>query len=86
MTTPLTETELSKQKKKPAEFVLFDVEYEDGSRSSNRRVDRDITESLDKDAAVKAAIEEQDRIIAERARRPPAAIKAIQVSRKARKT
>ncbi len=66
-------------------FVLFDIVYEDGSRSSNRRVDRAIVESFDGAPAVKAAIEQQDRIIADRAQRPQLSIKSIQPSGKVRR-
>lgn len=72
-------------KDSPATFVLYDVVYEDGSRSSNRRVDRAIVESFEGEAAAKAAIMEQDRIIAERAQRPRLSIKSIQRSGKARR-
>src|SRR6202051_190009 len=45
-------------------FVLFDVVYTDGSRSSNRKIPRSVVDSLDGPDAVKAAIEAQDREIA----------------------
>jgi hypothetical protein len=48
-----------------AEFVLFDVFYEDGSQRSNRRVPSEILGGLDGDAA-RAVIKEQDRLIAEK--------------------
>jgi hypothetical protein len=63
-----------------AEFVLFDVFYEDGSRRSNRRVPSEILGGFDGDAAARAAIEEQDRIIAERSHAPALAIKSIRRS------
>lgn len=72
-------------KETAAGFVLFDVTYEDGSRSSNRRVDRAIAESYEGPKAVKAALEEQDRVTADRAQRPPLSIKSIQPSGKARR-
>lgn len=58
-------------------FVLFDVVYEDGSRSSNRKVPRTEVEGLDGDAPARTLIEEQDRRIAELSGRPRAPIKAI---------
>jgi hypothetical protein len=67
-------------KKKPStdtEFVLFDVYYEDGSRSSNRRVPRSIVGGLDGDDPARALIEEQDREIAEKSGRPRGPIKTI---------
>jgi hypothetical protein len=54
--------------KKPgtrAEFVLFDVFYEDGSQRSNRKVPSTVLGGLDGDAPARAVIEEQDRAIAE---------------------
>ncbi|MFO1150123.1 MAG: hypothetical protein U1E62_17235 [Alsobacter sp.] len=58
-------------------FVLFDVLYEDGSRSSNRRVPRDVVSGLDGDEPARALIEEQDREIGEKSGRPRGPIKAI---------
>jgi hypothetical protein len=63
-----------------AEFALFDVFYEDGSQRSNRRVPIELVGGLDGDAPVRAAIEEQDRIIAERSGKPAAAVKSIRRS------
>lgn len=65
-------------RKKPtakAEFVLFNVVYEDGSQTSNRRVPGEILGGLDGDEPARAVIEAQDREIAERSGRPRAAIK-----------
>lgn len=67
-------------RKKPsskAEFVLFDVLYEDGSASSNRRVPSAELSGLDGDKPAKAILEAQDREIAERSGRPRGAIKSI---------
>jgi hypothetical protein len=60
-----------------ADFVLFDVLYEDGSRSSNRRVPSDLLGGLDGDAPARDIIEEQDRKIGEMSGRPRAPIKSI---------
>jgi hypothetical protein len=60
-----------------ADFVLFDVLYEDGSRSSNRRVPSDLLGGLDGDAPARDLIEEQDRKIGEMSGRPRAPIKSI---------
>jgi len=57
--------------------VLFDVLYEDGSRSSNRRVPSDLLGGLDGDAPARDIIEEQDRKIGEMSGRPRAPIKSI---------
>jgi len=66
--------------RKPAtrpEFALFDVFYEDGSQRSNRRVPSEILGGLDGDAPARAAIEEQDRLIAERSGKPTSAVRSI---------
>src|SRR5262249_22810213 len=66
--------------RKPAtrvEFTLFDVVYEDGSLRSNRRVPSDVLGGLDGDAAARAVIEEQDRIIAEKSGTPAVGVKSI---------
>lgn len=60
-----------------SEFVLFDVLYEDGSRSSNRRVPREIVSGLDGDEPARAIIEDQDRAIGQKSGRPRAPIKSI---------
>lgn len=63
-----------------AEFTLFDVLYEDGSRRSNRRVPSEILSGPDGDVPARAAIEEQDRVIAERSNNPVVPIKSIRRS------
>jgi hypothetical protein len=70
---------LARKKSKPIEsgYALFDVLYEDGSRSSNRRVPRSILGGLDGDAPARKAIEEQDNAIAEKAGRPRIPINKI---------
>jgi hypothetical protein len=70
----------TKMARKPAarvEFTLFDVVYEDGSLRSNRRVPSDVLGGLDGDAAARAVIEEQDRIIAEKSGTPAVGVKSI---------
>ena len=64
-----------------AEFVLFDVTYEDGSQRSNRRVPLDVVTGLEGDEAARAVIEEQDRTISERSGMPPLAIKSLRRSK-----
>jgi len=59
------------------EFVLFDIIYEDGTQRSNRRVPADLLGGLDGDAPARAAIEEQDREIAEKSGQPPLRIKTL---------
>lgn len=67
--------------KKPTartEFVLFNVTYEDGSQKSNRKVPAEaLDDPFDKDGAVRAALEAQDKAISERSGLPPLAIKSI---------
>jgi hypothetical protein len=58
-------------------FVLFDVVYQDGSRSSNRRVPSAELLGLDGDAPARVFIEAQDRTIAERSGNPRGPIKSI---------
>jgi hypothetical protein len=63
-----------------AEFVLFDVSYEDGSQRSNRRVPSEILGGIDGDAPARAAIEEQDRLIVEKSGNPAVMVKSIRRS------
>jgi hypothetical protein len=60
-----------------AEFILFDVVYEDGSQSSNRRVPSTQLGGLEGDNPARAIIEAQDREIAERSGRPRSPIKSL---------
>ena len=71
---------MAKKQSSKSEFVLFDVLYEDGSRRSNRRVPGDLLGGLDGDEPARAAIEEQDREIAEKSGQPPLRIKSLQRS------
>jgi len=69
--------------RKPAtrtEFTLFDVLYEDGSQRSNRRVPSEVLGGLDGDAPARAYIEEQDRLIAEKSKTAPLAVKNMRRS------
>jgi hypothetical protein len=63
-----------------AEFVLFDVFYEDGTQRSNRRVPSEVLGGLDGDAPARAAIEDQDRLIAEKSGNPVLVVKSIRRS------
>ncbi len=63
-----------------ADFVLFDVVYEDGSQRSNRKVPSAELGGIDKDAPARTIIEEQDREIAEKSGLAPVAIKSLQRS------
>jgi hypothetical protein len=68
-------------RKKPSnsnsDFLSFDVIYEDGTRSSNRRIPTSELNEFDGDDQVKAIIEAQDRKIASLSGKPRGAIKSI---------
>jgi hypothetical protein len=66
-------------RKKPtnSEFVMFDILYEDGSRSSHRKVPSAELGGLDRDLPAKAIIEAQDEQIALLSGRPRREIKSI---------
>ena len=67
-------------RKKPAssvEFVNFDVLYDDGTRTSNRKVPSAELGGLDGDLPAKAIIEAQDQKIAAMSGRPRGTIKTI---------
>jgi len=71
---------MARKPTKRAEFVLFDVVYEDGSQRSNRKVPGEALGGLDGDAPARAIIEAQDRAIAEKSGLPMAPIKLIKRS------
>jgi hypothetical protein len=58
-------------------FMLFDVLYQDGARSSNRKVPAEQLAGIEGDAAAKAYIEAQDRKIAETSGKPRAPIRSL---------
>ena len=60
-----------------AEFVLFNVLYEDGTVTSNRKVPSTVLGGLEKDEPARDVIETQDREIAERSGRVRPRIKSI---------
>ncbi|NYZ15971.1 hypothetical protein HL658_25820 [Azospirillum sp. RWY-5-1] len=67
-------------RKKPAVdkgFVMFDVVYQDGARTSNRKVPSADLGGLDGDDPARAFIEGQDRKIAEMSGNPRGPIKTI---------
>jgi hypothetical protein len=69
---------MSRKKPTPrAEVVLFNVVYEDGSQTSNRKVPGSLLGGLEGDEPARAFIEAQDREIAERSGRPRGEIKTI---------
>ncbi|WP_232315039.1 hypothetical protein [Oceanibaculum pacificum] len=75
---------LGRQKKQPttASFVLFDVLYEDGSRSSNRKVPGEMLDGLDGDDPARTFIMSQDQKIAEMSGQPRGPIKSLTRSAK----
>lgn len=58
-------------------FVLFDVFYEDGSRSSNRKVPAAEIGGLEGDAPARTFLEAQETKIAEASGKPRARIKSV---------
>jgi len=58
-------------------FLLFDVVYADGTRTSNRKVPSTDLQPWDFDGSVRAIIEGQDREISDRSGNPRGAIKSI---------
>lgn len=61
-------------------FVLFDVIYQDGAQTSNRKVPSSELGGLDGDDPARGIIEAQDRKIAEMSGRPRGPIKSIKRS------
>jgi hypothetical protein len=59
------------------DFVLFDVLYEDGTRSSNRKMPSSELGSLDGDIPAKPYIETQDRKITAVSGKPRGQIKSV---------
>jgi hypothetical protein len=67
------------RKKPPTanEFLFFDVVYDDGMQTSNRKVASADVQEWDVDGSIKSAIEAQDREIRERSGRARGEIKTI---------
>jgi len=59
------------------EFILFDVLYEDGTRTSNRKVPGSELGEVDGDLLAKTYIEAQDRQVAEISGKPRTPIKSL---------
>lgn len=57
--------------------VLFDVFYDDGARSSNRKVPSSEMGGPDSEAAARSYLEAQERMIGDRSGRPPRVIARI---------
>jgi hypothetical protein len=71
-----------KKQQVPSGFVLFDVIYEDGTQTSNRKVPAAELGGLDGDEPARAIIEMQDRKIGEMSGNSRGRIKTIVRSRK----
>ncbi len=54
----------ARSKSKPSQYVLFDVFYDDGSRTSNRKIPACELTGEDEENAARAFVAEQDRQIA----------------------
>jgi len=59
------------------EFVFFDVVYEDGTQTSNRKVPGSELDDIDGDLLAKPFLEAQDQKIAEVSGRPRPSIKTV---------
>jgi hypothetical protein len=59
------------------EFAFFDVLYEDGTQTSNRKVPSSELNDLDGDLLAKPYLEAQDRKIAEMSGKPRGPIKSV---------
>jgi hypothetical protein len=70
---------MARQKKQPVEnaFALFDVIYQDGARTSNRKVPTTDIDQFDRENSIRTFIETQDRKIAEMSGNPRGPIKSI---------
>lgn len=71
-------------RKKPTgkeEFVFFDVLYEDGTQTSNRKIPASVVGGLDGDAPAQDVLEAQDQDIAGKSGRSRGPIKSITRSR-----
>ena len=64
------------------EFVFFDVVYEDGTQTSNRKVPGLELDDIDGDLLAKPFIEAQDQKIAAMSGRPRTTIKSVTRSRR----
>lgn len=73
---------MAMKRRTDAAVVAFDVIYEDGSLSSNRRVPGTALGGLDGDEPAKAIIEAQDREISLSSGRPRPAIKSVSRSQR----
>ena len=76
---------MARMKPKPRNaFALFNVHYEDGALTSNRKVPGDVLADYDLARAIEAFLLAQDREIAQRSGRPRGPIKSIEKVKKAK--
>lgn len=68
---------MAKKKPMDADFIAFNVVYEDGSLSSNRKVPTSKLDGADDTANARAIIEAQDREIGEKSGRPRSRVKTL---------
>jgi hypothetical protein len=68
---------MARKKPAPTEFLSFDVVYEDGTRTSNRKIAVNELDPFEGDASAKAIIEAQDQKIAALSGRTRGAIKSV---------
>ncbi len=68
---------MNARKKRVSEYVLFDVLYEDGTQTSNRKIPLSELHGNDADNAAKAFVEAQDGKIAEASGSRRAAVKTV---------
>ncbi|HSY89002.1 MAG TPA: hypothetical protein VLA85_20735 [Verrucomicrobiae bacterium] len=68
---------MPKKKVIDSDFIVFNVIYQDGSLSSNRRIAKEELDIFEPDNSAKAIIEAQDRKIAALSGRPRGPIKSI---------
>lgn len=78
---------MARMKQKPRNaFALFNVHYEDGSLTSNRKVPGEVLADYDPDRAIEDFLLAQDREIAQRSGKPRGPIKSIEKVKKIKKT
>ena len=68
---------MARKKQTVVNFAMFDVFYQDGTRTSNRKVPEAEPHEHDYEGRVRATIEAQDREIAAKSGRPRGPIKTI---------
>jgi len=72
---------MARKQARPSGFILFDVVYEDGTQTSNRKVPAIELSGFDGDAPARTFVEAQDREIGVVSGKPRGRIKSIRRSR-----